>query len=156
LDQRDAGVRRRRRRRADLHGADVHAGRRRSSAGDRRRQVDRARRRGRRADRVRPGVARPGRRRLRDRAVIAIVAATALELVGPSPTAFASTCAQLRHDTPALTCTLVKTLRAGGHPIEIWATLDGDEDQLDVQIFVAIETHEGWYLTHAFAYEPEH
>jgi hypothetical protein len=86
------------------------------------------------------------------------VAAVALELSGPSTTAFAATCAELRRDTPALTCTRIALRRAGGHPVEIWATLDEDDenDTSAVQIFVAIETHEGWYLANAFDYEPEH
>ena len=90
--------------------------------------------------------------------MILALAAAALELTGPRPTAFAAQCAELRHDQPALVCTRIAQRRAGGHPIEIWATVDADDDAgtSAVEIFVAIRTQEGWYLAAPFAYEPEH
>jgi hypothetical protein len=73
-----------------------------------------------------------------------------VKMSGPQTTAFAAQCVQLRLDTPGLECRRLKKLR-GDHPMELWATvMPGDPDPTvlrTVQVFVAIQTNAGWFLS---------
>lgn len=81
--------------------------------------------------------------------MILALATIALELGGPHATAFAEEC----QDGPEVACRRMKTLRIGGHPVEIWEEITPGE----IQIFVAIETYAGWYTSAAaFTVETEH
>jgi hypothetical protein len=73
----------------------------------------------------------------------------------PQATAFASTCHALQADTPALECKRVQALDAG-HPVEVWQTTPpidadpsdpGDTPPTTTDVFVAIETNAGWYVS---------
>jgi hypothetical protein len=85
--------------------------------------------------------------------LLAIAAAAAMS--GPHTTAFAERCAALRLDAPALACRRVRALRVAGHPIEVWTTVATDTDDegnltaQTIQLFVAVDTHAGWYLSDA-------
>ena len=81
----------------------------------------------------------------------------ALAMSAPRATAFAQACDEMRRDEPGLRCTRVKKLRVDGHPIEIWETVaprstpnpcgDASDDSDTVQLFVAIDTNAGWYVS---------
>ena len=89
--------------------------------------------------------------------MIALAISGAIAMSAPRATAFAQTCAELRRDAPETSCRRVKGLRVDGHPIEIWEVVEtratpnpcgDDADDVDtIQLFVAIETQAGWYVS---------
>lgn len=80
----------------------------------------------------------------------AVVAAPA---PAPTATAFAQRCAELRRAEPTLTCERLARKVVAGHPIEVWETsthTDDPEASAEespvIEVFVAIQTHAGWYV----------
>jgi hypothetical protein len=75
-------------------------------------------------------------------------------VVEPTATAFAARCEDLRRAEPSLTCARLASLRAGGHPVEVWETVRtddlSDEPSTITAIVVVMQAQAGWYASSSF------